>query len=84
VFSAADHVLPPLGDKCPTAHHPGGLQANVAEIAANDWLFKGYRPPMASTQFAAYRDAGDPRAEGRGRRPARNRQSPRPMNWWRR
>ena len=45
MFSAADHVLPPLGDKMPRA--PSSARAapyghDVAEIPVNDWFFKGY------------------------------------------
>ena len=45
VFSAADHVLPPLGDKMPDGTIIGargayGLMSQKSTL--NDWLFKGY------------------------------------------
>ena len=45
VFSAADHVLPPLGDKMPDGTIIGargayGLMSQKSPL--NDWLFKGY------------------------------------------
>lgn len=45
VFSAADHVLPPLGDKMPDgviigARGAYGLMSRKSPL--NDWLFKGY------------------------------------------
>ena len=45
VFSAADHVLPPLGDKMPDGTIIGargayGLMSQKSPI--NDWFFKGY------------------------------------------
>src|SRR6202035_4978054 len=45
VFSAADHVLPPLGDKMPDGTIIGargayGLMSQQSPL--NDWLFKGY------------------------------------------
>ena len=45
VFSAADHVLPPLGDKMPDgviigARGAYGLMSQKSPL--NDWLFKGY------------------------------------------
>src|ERR1700738_3616382 len=45
VFSAADHVLPPLGDKMPDgtiirARGADGLVSQKSPI--NDWFFKGY------------------------------------------
>jgi branched-chain amino acid transport system substrate-binding protein len=45
VFSAADHVLPPLGDKMPDGTIIGargayGLMSKKSPL--NDWLFKGY------------------------------------------
>jgi len=45
VLSAADHVLPPLGDKMPDgviigARGAYGLMSQTSPI--NDWLFKGY------------------------------------------
>src|SRR3982750_2863830 len=45
VFSAADHVLPPLGDKMPDGVIVGargayGLMSQKSPL--NDWLFKGY------------------------------------------
>src|SRR3954470_13806962 len=45
VFSAADHVLPPLGDKMPDgviigARGAYGLMSQKSPI--NDWFFKGY------------------------------------------
>jgi branched-chain amino acid transport system substrate-binding protein len=46
VFSAADHVLPPLGDKMPDGTIIGargayGLMSQKSPI--NDWFFKGYQ-----------------------------------------
>jgi branched-chain amino acid transport system substrate-binding protein len=46
VFSAADHVLPPLGDKMPDGVIVGargayGLMSQKSPL--NDWLFKGYQ-----------------------------------------
>ena len=61
MFSAADHVLPPLGDKMPDGTIIGargayGLMSQKSPL--NDWLFKGYeagatastrcKPPIAS------------------------------------
>ena len=45
MFSAADHVLPPLGDKMPDGTIIGargayGLMSQKSPL--NDWLFKGY------------------------------------------
>ena len=45
VFCAADHVLPPLGDKMPDGTIIGargayGLMSQKSPL--NDWLFKGY------------------------------------------
>jgi branched-chain amino acid transport system substrate-binding protein len=49
VFSAADHVLPPLGDKMPDgviigARGAYGLMSRKSPI--NDWFFKGYQTAM--------------------------------------
>ena len=46
VFSAADHVLPPLGDKMPDGTIIGargayGLMSRKSPV--NDWFFKGYQ-----------------------------------------
>src|SRR5438105_4993391 len=46
VFSAADHVLPPLGDKMPdgtiiAARGAYGLMSQKSPV--NDWFFKGYQ-----------------------------------------
>ena len=46
VFSAADHVLPPLGDKMPDgviigARGAYGLMSQKSPV--NDWFFKGYQ-----------------------------------------
>jgi len=49
VLSAADHVLPPLGDKMPDSTIMGargayGLMSQPSTI--NDWFFKGYQSAM--------------------------------------
>jgi branched-chain amino acid transport system substrate-binding protein len=59
VFSAADHVLPPLGDKMPDgviigARGAYGLMSQKSPI--NDWFFKGYQSAMGIYPVqAAYR-----------------------------
>ena len=59
VFSAADHVLPPLGDKMPDgviigARGAYGLMSQKSPI--NDWFFKGYQTAMGIYPVqAAYR-----------------------------
>ena len=59
VFSAADHVLPPLGDKMPDGTIIGargayGLMSQKSPI--NDWFFKGYQTEMGIYPVqAAYR-----------------------------
>jgi branched-chain amino acid transport system substrate-binding protein len=61
VFSAADHVLPPLGDKMPDGTIIGargayGLMSQKS--ALNDWLFKGYEAANGVYPVqAAYRTA---------------------------
>src|SRR6476660_209866 len=59
VFSAADHVLPPLGDKMPDGVIVGargayGLMSQKSPIS--DWFFKGYQSAMGIYPVqAAYR-----------------------------
>jgi len=59
VLSAADHVLPPLGDKMPDgviigARGAYGLMSQKSPI--NDWFFKGYQSAMGIYPVqAAYR-----------------------------
>ena len=59
VLSAADHVLPPLGDKMPDGTIIGargayGLMSQKSPI--NDWFFKGYQTEMGIYPVqAAYR-----------------------------
>ena len=59
VFSAADHVLPPLGDKMPDgviigARGAYGLMSQKSPV--NDWFFKGYQSAMGIYPVqAAYR-----------------------------
>jgi branched-chain amino acid transport system substrate-binding protein len=59
VFSAADHVLPPLGDKMPDgviigARGAYGLMSQKSPV--NDWFFKGYQSTMGIYPVqAAYR-----------------------------
>src|SRR5262249_26446552 len=59
VFSAADHVLPPLGDKMPDgviigARGAYGLMSQKSPL--NDWFFKGYQSAMGIYPVqAAYR-----------------------------
>jgi branched-chain amino acid transport system substrate-binding protein len=59
VFSAADHVLPPLGDKMPDGTIIGargayGLMSQKSPV--NDWFFKGYQSAMGIYPVqAAYR-----------------------------
>ncbi len=59
VFSAADHVLPPLGDKMPDgviigARGAYGLMSQKSPV--NDWFFKGYQTTMGIYPVqAAYR-----------------------------
>ena len=72
VFSAADHVLPPLGDKMPDGTIIGargayGLMSQKSPL--NDWLFKGYEAANGVYPVqAAYRMTQvDPGIEGRGR-----------------
>src|SRR5712672_4086273 len=61
VLSAADHVLPPLGDKMPDGTIIGargayGLMSQKSPI--NDWLFKGYEASQGIYPVqAAYRIA---------------------------
>src|SRR5215468_239351 len=61
VFSAADHVLPPLGDKMPDGTIIGargayGLMSQKSPL--NDWLFRGYEAAMGIYPVqAAYRIA---------------------------
>jgi branched-chain amino acid transport system substrate-binding protein len=59
VLSAADHVLPPLGDKMPDGTIIGargayGLMSQKSPV--NDWFFKGYQTEMGIYPVqAAYR-----------------------------
>ena len=73
VFSAADHVLPPLGDKMPDGTILGargayGLMSQKSPL--NDWLFKGYEAANGVYPVqAAYRMyAIDSWIEGCGRK----------------
>ena len=73
VFSAADHVLPLLGDKMPDGAIIGargayGLMSQKSPI--NDWFFKGDRGRQRhlSGPGRLSHVAGDPRAEERGRK----------------
>ena len=73
VFSAADHVLPPLGDKMPDGTIIGargayGLMSQKSPL--NDWLFKGYEAANSVYPVqAAYRMTQSILGlEGRGRK----------------
>ena len=72
VFSAADHVLPPLGDKMPDGTIIGargayGLMSQKSPL--NDWCSRAMRPPTRlSGAGRLSHDAVDPRPEGRGRK----------------